>query len=1164
MPKPLTIYKASAGSGKTFTLALEYIKLLMRDPENYRHTLAVTFTNKATEEMKTRILGKLYAIAHSLPDGDDYMDKLHVDFPNMTDTLLRSRANDALQSLIHHYHYFRVETIDSFFQSVLRNLARELGLAANLSVGLNSTEVESQAVDNIIASIDNTEDPLFKWIMAFVNDKIQGDKSWDVVTDIKELGKDIFSEFYKAHEQSMSGLMADPKFFSAYKQRLIAYREKEQAAAAHYAQRFQAIADEEGLDNKCFFQGSKSASAYFNNLAEGKLNAPNSYVAPALDNPEALAGKKATPQQVQAIATRVVPLIIEAEKQRKRTIAVKASVGLTLSNFSQLCLLGRIQQEVDAINDATGNFLLCDTQQMLHSLISGNDSPFIYEKIGSQLHYIMIDEFQDTSRVQWDNFKVLLADCIAHANGSLIVGDVKQSIYRWRNGDWRLLHDLSQHHDTLVSHDTECMDVKPLGVNYRSQRNIIYFNNAFFTIAKEVAKRQAEEELTANGATDTIMNEAEDIANAYGDVCQDVPKKRTQTGLVSFSLLPDDNYNDMTMQQVRATLENLLNAGTPPEKIAILVRVNKDITRLAEWFQQNPITVDGKQMMVPMVSDEAFRLDASLAVNTIVTAMHVLATPDDSLALAMLVKVYRNIQADSTTPLPDAPLFIADPPISVANDNDMQTDTAGQPQDVSDSAPDNPTTMSPERYNAAKKTAQCARLRKLLPPDMHQHWDELLAMPLTDLAERLYRNFCLSRLSGQSAYICAFFDQMARYLQRHAASLSDFLNEWEEHLCSKTIHSDANGGVRLLSIHKSKGLEFDHVIIPWADWTLEKTGSTLWVDPSEAGDPFSTLPIAPLPLTVKELLKSVYKDHYQSEHIKNIIDNLNVLYVAFTRASRNLYIISRQKTKVDDKGTEKAKWPAQLFADTLPALCNPASEVCSDTLHGCMTVSTDPDNGTLTYTYGEFCPSVHEEEKTTDNIFTQNETPLPISIRNFETKAHFVQSYDSAQFILSPNERLAAEKQQTYIDKGNILHSLFASIYTLSDLDQAIDQLQFSGVLTNKSLSADELRQTIYARLQSPEVRQWFAPHWTVFNECTILTYDPESQCIVEKRPDRVIYDGQQMIVIDFKTGAERPEHHQQVGLYMALLQHMGYDNVSGFLWYIPTNHVLPVNAGSK
>ena len=210
---PLTVYKASAGSGKTFTLAVEYIRLLVAVPMNYCYTLAVTFTNKATQEMKLRILSKLYGIANSLPDADDYYKKVKKSFPNLTERVIRNRAGDALSLLVHDYSRFRVETIDSFFQRVLRNLARELGLTASLKVMLNDKEVESQAVDNIISNVDNGKDPLLTWIMDFISERMEEDKNWNVVANIKDFGQNIFSDFYKSHQGQLRLIMDDADFF---------------------------------------------------------------------------------------------------------------------------------------------------------------------------------------------------------------------------------------------------------------------------------------------------------------------------------------------------------------------------------------------------------------------------------------------------------------------------------------------------------------------------------------------------------------------------------------------------------------------------------------------------------------------------------------------------------------------------------------------------------------------------------------------------------------------------------------------------------------------------------------------------------------------------------------------------------------------------------------
>lgn len=1109
--KPLTVYKAGAGSGKTFTLAVEYIKLLMQDPQNYRYILAVTFTNKATEEMKRRILGQLYGIANALPDSEAYMERMRKAFPTMAEQAIRKRAQEALGLILHHYHYFRVETIDSFFQSILRNLSRELGLTANLQVGLNDSEVESRAVDNIIDNIQQDNDPLLAWLMEFVSEKVSEDKHWNVIGSIKEFGNNIFKDFYKEHREELRRIMNDPHFFREYSTKLRAMKQEARRTMADLAGQYQDIANRHRLEDAHFNRGQQNAPGYFAKLASGQFDDdkfPSKTMLNAIADHTTMV-KKAdlnTPEG-QAIINEVGPLLDRAEEERRKQCVIINTVDLTLRNLYELRLLGRIEQEVDAINSATNNYLLSDTQKLLNDLIDKQDSPFIYEKTGSRLRYIMIDEFQDTGTVQWDNFKVLLDDCLAHDNGSLIVGDVKQSIYRWRGGDWKLLQDLTPDNDSRIK-------IVTLDTNFRSKRNIIRFNNAFFGIAAKTTSDNALAALQALHAPQALLTQATDIRRAYDDVTQKVSPRHLaederHAGSVSIRLLPKSNYEADMAKEVEQTLQRILEAGIPPKKIAILTRKNKHIQFLANYFQQNPVTVNGKAQMVSMVSDEAFRLDASTAVCTIVRAMRLLIYPNDRITAAALAKTYHRI-CHQGEPCDDSLLF-------VGNED----------------------------------------LFELLPEEMSLQREELLSTPLIDMAERLYRIFQLTNLEGQTAYVCAFFDHLALFMRNHVAGVEEFVAEWDNSISQKAIHSDEVNGVRLLTVHKSKGLEFDNVIIPFCDWDPEKTGQVIWMKP--AVEPYNGLPVVPVNLYAKRLEQSIYNADYQSEHLKNYVDTLNMLYVAFTRAGSNLFIIGKNETPqfpsmlikqvLDYRGPDPQSdnedatdAPAVRLADLLPD----------------HTIETT-EEGITTFRFGTLCPHEDTQRERTDNVFEQTEEGLRTRIRNYEAKAGFRQSNDSADFITPDEEMEEPEKRRSYIQTGNILHALFASIADINDVDKAIERLEFDGVLYDKPMTREELRRVIDERMKTPQVARWFKPTWKVFNECAIISYDEASGHVRECRPDRVVMDDKEMIVIDFKTGGERKSHHAQVGRYMRLLCDMGYDNVSGYLWYIRTNRIVRV-----
>ena len=1100
--KPLTIYKASAGSGKTFTLAIEYINLLIANPHNFKYILAVTFTNKATQEMKQRILSQLYGIAHELPDSDSYFQRISELQPNLNEQEIRQHSADALQLIVHHYNLFRVETIDSFFQRILRNLSRELGLTANMQVSLNDTEVESQAVDNIIDNINREDDPLLNWIMDFVQERLAEDKSWNVIAQIKEFGKNIFKDFYRNHQQELHAIMNDPAFFKAYTSKLRTLKNNAIMGMAKYATTFKSIMENYRLTDKHFYQGKRGVIGYFEKLQKGDfLGVPtdtaNKYVLAAIDNADALVKKDdINTAESQTIIREVGPLLRKAEEHRKEAAITVNSVELALKHINELRLLGRIEKEVQNINDENSLYPLSNTQKLLNSLIDEQDSPFIYEKIGGQLRYIMIDEFQDTSAMQWANFKVLLDDCIAHQNGSLIVGDVKQSIYRWRDGDWHLLNSLNE--KTHVE-----IQVKHLNTNYRSQRNIIHFNNTFFSSAAQLLSLQVKNELNDAQLSEDILAGADEIKSAYEDVSQLIPADKQPCGLVRITLIPKDDYENRMVESVKDKLEYLLTNNIETNKIAILVRKNKHIKLLASYFQQNPILVNGKQMMINMVSDEAFRLDSSLAINIIITAMYVLTHPDDKLSLATLVKLSRSITPENSN-IDDANLL------------------AGKDKE---------------------------QLKLLLPNEMVEAWDELLSTPLINLAERLFSIFELEQLNNQSAYICAFFDQMTDFLQKHVAGIDDFLKEWNNNLCGKSIHSDAVNGVRMLTIHKSKGLEFDHVIIPFCDWDLEDKRNILWMQTEYA--PYNELPVIPVSLSAKKLKKSIFKHHYQNEYINNMVDNLNVMYVAFTRAGRNLFIIG----KANDPG-----FPSKLLHDVIGSSCLSHEENNTTFLKKIGDCKlTEDEDGTIQFEYGNLCLSDMGKKKKSKNIFLQPEEGLPIKIQQNHSEPQFKQSNASKDFMTPDDELEEKQKRESYIETGNILHALLASIQNKNDIDRAIDLLEFDGVLYNKPMTRQQLKSYIEHELNDSQIAKWFSPEMKVFTECSILFYDTEIGQVRERRPDRVIYNNDEITVIDFKTGRKLVRHQEQVREYMSLLHDMGYKNISGYLWYIQQHNIVKV-----
>lgn len=1112
MEEHLTVYRASAGSGKTFTLAVEYISLLVKDPENYQHILAVTFTNKATQEMKMRILSQLYGIANSLQSSQQYFNKVK-EKTNMPDAVIRNNARAALTLLIHRYNNFRILTIDAFFQQVLRNLAHELGQTANLRVDLNNEEITEKAVDQMIESLEKGQ-PVLQWISTYINNSIEDDNGWNIIGKIKTFGTNIFKDFYKAHEANLKEQLSNADDFKVYETTL---RKRRNDIRKTFNSKARSILNE--IKNANLDIPSNYRSGLYKYLTDSAIapltNKPlKAGVLKANESPQNWTSSKcakADKQQIQALAAEVL------SAQLSELIAYNndnwnefQSIQLTLSHLSELRLLHAIADAVDNLTKDTNRFMLSNTQALLKELIADSDTPFIFERIGARLKHVMIDEFQDTSTIQWQNFQVLLANCMAQElSQNLIVGDIKQSVYRWRQGDWGILNNIEK------SFAHQKIRLKTLDYNYRSEKRIIDFNNAFWeqcvaNTAKEVAQDDAEK--------------AEIVQKAYEDVAQKT-HKTTENGFVKISLYPSKSMKEAVLEELIETIKELFNngyGGKNQSKIAILVRSKSNIQDIVNALLQS----FGNEINI--VSDEAFRLDASLSVNIIVSAMHLLTHPDDVLTRGKLVKLYN--QEVLKKPLTDTDLLV-----SINESNNIDTKNIDKK----------------ERRKLATEQ-QMAKLNSQLPPEYVANRELLLGLPIVDLVDKLFMLFGLDQLEGQSSYICTLYDTLNDFLKDHTADIDDFINEWENSLSSKTIQSDEIEGIRIMTIHKSKGLEFDNVIIPFCNWEMEKKG-TLWCETKNKPAPYNKLPLLPIDFSRDKLIGTVFEDDYKEEHFQNIVDNLNLLYVAFTRASKNLFVfgLRQGKTTLDNiaKGTPPGN---RSYAIEL------ALRQVSEQLQGSSLSFPDDIGSEIHFEYGTLVPETHEKEHAVaDNPFLIKPDKHIVSIATYPQAATFKQSNKSIEFV--KGEDVDPSDRTRYIKIGNVLHQLFSTIYTTADIPTRLNELEQQGIIYNDEITSAQLRTRIEDAITNPQVQEWFSKRWQLYNECTILEYNKDTNEMEEHRPDRVMTDGKEFVVVDFKFGKEREEYKKQVQQYMEILIRMGHKKVSGYLWYVVKNNVVEV-----
>lgn len=999
----LLVYKASAGSGKTFTLAVEYIKHLILNPRAYRQILAVTFTNKATAEMKERILQQLYGIWVSDPASEPYLNRIREDlqWKNLSEDDIRLAAGTALQYMLHDYSRFRVETIDSFFQSVMRNLARELELSPNLNIELNNTEVLSDAVDSLIEKLTPSS-PVLAWLLDYINERIADDKRWNVSNEIKRFGWNIFDESYIEQGEGLRQQLKAPNTIKLYRNEL---REMETEALEQmkgFYDQFIGELEAYALTPEDLKGGARGIGSYFRKLRDGRLSdkdTVNATLKNSLDDAKNWATKTSAQKNeiIRLAETSLLPLLQDAETFRPRNNKIVNSCRLSLQHLNKLQLLAHIDEEVRELNREHNRFLLSDTNALLHNLVRDGDSSFVFEKIGANIRNVMIDEFQDTSRMQWDNFKILLLEGLSQGADSLIVGDVKQSIYRWRNGDWGILNALG----TKDASFPFPVRVETLKTNRRSETNVIRFNNNLFTAAVEYLNMLHLKEL---------QEDCHPLQRAYADVAQESPRTEAKGYIKATFLEPDEehDYTELTILSLGEEVQWLLEAGVKLNDITILVRKNKNIPPIADYFD--------KTLHLSVVSDEAFRLDASQAICMLIDALRYLSNPEDKVACASLMMNYES---------------------------------------------------GIKKQGGDWDSLLTAKPEEALPEAFVTGMETLRLMPLYELLEELFSLFEMKRIEEQDAYLFSFFDAVTEYLQNNSSDLDAFIRYWNETLCNKTIPSGEMDGIRILSIHKSKGLEFHTVLIPFCDWKLENetNNQLIWCSPTEA--PFSTLDIVPVNYS-STMAESVYRQNYLDERLQLWVDNLNLLYVAFTRAGKNLIFWCKK----GQKGTM-----SELLANALPQVAAREGDENWD--------EEEP------YESGELCPSKYTEtdghlpeaRKVSANRLAQKPDKLPVHMESMRHDIEFRQSNRSADFIQGVDEE---ESDNRFINRGRLLHTLFSAIETEEDIDNAIDQLVFEGII-GKPETEESIRELTHHAFSLPQVQDWYSGNWHLFNECDII-----------------------------------------------------------------------------
>jgi len=826
LEKLFQIYRSSAGSGKTRTLAKEYLKLALRFRSDYfKHILAVTFTNKSTQEMKDRIMQYLNAFASGKANelAQELQKELGLDTPTF-----QNYARDVQAEILHHYHQFSISTIDAFFQKVIRSFTREAGILGDYQLEVENDDVLEQVISNLIAELGSDEQ-LTNWIVELALQNLENDRSWDMRNSLASFANEIFREEFRVVDENNTRALQKNFFPDALK----ALREKKFGFVNFIRKSIQKTLGDihaagfttedfkysGGVHN--FFEKFVNLSSVkdFNEKEKGS-RPDNEYQSsknwPSKDHPRAKEMMKLADEKWIAQLNEVLDF-------RKKDFQVALSAELALDNFYAFGLLTDISRKLGEYKKENNLMLLADAPQFLNGIIRDSDTPFIYEKSGSFYRNFLIDEFQDTSGLQWKNFQPLLTNSLDSGHRSLIVGDVKQAVYRWRGGDQRLL---LQAKDAIGKHRAHEESLKN---NFRSALEIVSFNNELFKVASEIASLETGMPLSSG---------------EYEDVEQKPFK--TDHGFVRVKFLPDEfdaKWADLALEQTVLQIEELQNKGIRPQEIALLVRRNDEGEKIISHLIEHKNSENAKPgCNYDVVSSESLRIDSAASVNLLVSTLTYLLNPQDDIARAQLAYEYAR-QIDDDKPLSE--VFVESNFVTIEN---------------------------------------------ILPVEFVRRKLLLKKLPLFELTETLIEIFDLTHNTGEIPYLLAFQDLVLEFAYRERNNIGAFLTWWNDNKYKKSIVAPATAeAMQLFTIHKAKGLQFKYVIIPFCSWSIDHDSirPNLWVKSDTSL--FNNIGYLPVRYS-SILKESLFDEDYTEEHSRVFLDNFNLLYVAMTRAEKGLII----------------------------------------------------------------------------------------------------------------------------------------------------------------------------------------------------------------------------------------------------------------------------------
>ena len=1046
----IQIMKASAGSGKTYSLARKYISLLLgsKDRYAYRHILAVTFTNKATDEMKSRILKELYIMA-SDPASSDYFDWFVPSvFPSAAD--MQKKAEAVLHDILHDYSAFAVSTIDRFFQQTLKAFSREIGHFASYQVELDKDSLVAESVDRILDSLTEEDGSLLTWLTDNVLEQIEQGGRYSMDANLLEMAGRLKSSQRQEVLES-AGIDVDLDYS---KERLLEIRQRCREIITLFRNEAKARAERAlQIIVGAGVNPLESRNKFLNDLyIYSELSDTD-----RVPRPKDSFFKNASDSDLWFAKTKAKTLLPLVYPFLEAPLEDFCSLfGKDFDVYNTACILdgqlyglgvaGELSRTFNELMKEKNVLCIDDSNTILRDIIDGSDAPFVYEKIGVRYDHYLLDEFQDTARVQWQNFSPLLKESESKGGDNLIVGDVKQSIYRWRGSDWKLLQESIP--DEFPGHTQTVLDT-----NYRSLSNIIGFNNAFFKTAASVLDNIAGYD--GQGP----------MSGIYFDVQQKVSKADKAPGNVSLTFCPKDQELEKVLESVIQARE----AGALLSEIAILVRSNGSGEAIARYLIDNGIAV---------VTDDSLKVKGAITVRRLVSLMSLADNPGDT------VNGY------------------------LARSLDVQIPQA------------------------------CSSL--------------------VDMAESLFRSLKAGDpeevWKGEILHIQSFMDCLQDYVNSKGNSLRGFLKFWEGE--DPSISSPASGeSVRIMTIHKSKGLAFPYVILPFVENILLYKPDNHWCRPDLEGTSLEGLAEGVYDVSLNsDSANTLFAEDYRRENFLQQVDNMNILYVAMTRPALGVHLIS---------AIPPAKCIQAVAAGQMPDFKNFSQIlywfVSSD---NAIDVTKTDEEDCCRFDIGDMVDfgsfrkgvdgGVHDFAMAPDNEYPSialnigEDDPLA----DVRERGRLKYSADSIDFFSGEGEAGISASNRI---KGVVLHEILSRMTLSEDLERSVRQSYESGDIAEEELS--EVISLLRGRLEEVKSYGWFdCSAIEVMNETTLIDTDG-LMC----RPDRVIVKGGKVTIVDYKFGEHYRKYEGQLQSYARIWRKMGYADVSAFLWYVQTGEVRQV-----